>query len=72
MSIEGIVLEHFSALPQIEIKASTKACPRRSVFHFSSDDSKQDSVTTTENRRRLIELFKKSNGVNIKYNMGKH
>ena len=34
MSIEGIALEHFSELPQTEIKASTKSCTRHAVFHY--------------------------------------
>ena len=58
MSIEGITLEHFSALPQTEIKASTKSCPRHAVFHsFMPDDSKQDSATTTALIIFLIELL---------------
>ena len=60
MSIEGIALEHFSELPQTEIKVSTKECPRHAVFHYYlSDDIKQDSSTTTAHRKRLIELLKK-------------
>ena len=48
VSIEGIALKHFSALPQTEINLSTKPCPRYAVFHyFLSNDSKQDSATTT-------------------------
>ena len=59
MSIEGIVLEHFSALPKTGINASTKACPDHAVFHyFLSDDSEQDSVTTTSHIKILIELIK--------------
>ena len=34
VSIEGIALENFSALPQIEIKSSTRPCPRHAVFLF--------------------------------------
>ena len=34
VSIEGIALEHFSALPQTEIKSSTKTCPRHAVFNY--------------------------------------
>ena len=59
MSIEGIALEHFSALPQTETKSSTKSCPRHAVFHpFLSDYSKQDSATTTAHSKRLIEMLK--------------
>ena len=72
VSIEVISLEHCSALPQTEIKASTKSCPRRSVFHsFFSDDSKQDAATTTAHSKYFIGMFKKSIDVSIKYNMGK-
>ena len=59
MSIEGITLEHFSTLPQIEMNSSTKPCPHHAVFHyFLSDDSKQDAATTTAHSKRLIELLK--------------
>ena len=45
MSIEGIVLEHFSALPQTEIKSSTKLCPQHAVFrYFFSGDNKQAAL----------------------------
>ena len=33
VSIEGITLEHLSALPQTEINSSTKSFPRHAVFH---------------------------------------
>ena len=60
MSIEGITLEHFSALTQTEIKASTNLFPRHSVFHsFLSHDSKQVAATTTAHRKLLIEMLKK-------------
>ena len=59
VSIEGIALEHFSALLHTEIKASTKSCPRHAVFHyFLSDNIKQDSATTTAHIKHLIELLK--------------
>ena len=54
MSIEGIEMEYFSALPQTVIKASTKSCPRHAVFHsFLYDDSKQDAATTTSHRKLI-------------------
>ena len=59
MSIEGIVLEHFSASPQTEINSSTKSCLLHAVSHFFSDDRKQDSATTTAHVKYLIKLFKK-------------
>ena len=34
VSIEDIVLEHFSALPKSGINASKKSCPRHAVFHY--------------------------------------
>ena len=55
VSIEGIALEHFSALPQTEISSSTKPCTRHAVFHyFLSDDRKQDAATTTAHRFFLL------------------
>ena len=59
MSIEGIVLEHFSAAPQADIKSSTLSRPRHAVFcSFLSDDSKQDASTTTAHSKQLISLLK--------------
>ena len=69
MYIEGIALEHYSALPQTEINSSTKPCPQHEVFHsFLSDESKQDAATTTAHINRLIELLKTKTktDVNIK------
>ena len=56
MSIEGIALEHFSALLQTEINSSTKSYPCHAVFHFLSDDSKQDSATTISIERFLCAI----------------
>ena len=59
MSIEVIALEHFSAVPQADINSSTISRPRHAVIHsFLSDDRKQDAVTTTSHRKRLISLLK--------------
>ena len=59
MSIEGIALEKFSTLPQIEINSSTKPCPNHAVSHyFLSDDSKKDAANTNSYRFFLIELLK--------------
>ena len=59
MYIEGIALENFSALPQTEIKSSTKSCPRHAVFHYSLySDSKQYAATINAHSKRLIELLK--------------
>ena len=57
VSIEGIALEHFSALTQTEIKSSKKTMSATcSVSFLFSDDSKQDAATTTAPSNRLIEL----------------
>ena len=59
MSIDGIALENFSALPQTEINSSTKPFPRHSVFHcLLSDYSKQYYSTTTAHRKGLIGMLK--------------
>ena len=59
MSIEGIVLEHFSAAPQADINSSSLPRPRHAVFHyFLSDDSKQDAATTTAHSKRFISFIK--------------
>ena len=51
VSIEGIALETFSALPKTDINSTTPSCQRHEVFHyFLSDDSKQDYTTTTAQR----------------------
>ena len=55
MSIEGIVLEHFSALPKADINSTTPSRQRHAVFHyFLSDDIKQYYATTTAHRKSLI------------------
>ena len=54
MSIDGISLEHFSALPKTDINSTTPSLQRHAVFHsFLSDDSKQDYATTTAHIKRL-------------------
>ena len=58
MSIEGITLEHSSALQQKYIKSTTKPCPCHAVFYyFLLDDRKQDYATTTAHNKRFIEVF---------------
>ena len=60
MSIDFIVLEHFSTLPNSGINSSIKSLPRHAVFrYFLSDDSKQYAATITSYSKRLIGLFKK-------------
>ena len=59
MYIEGILLEHFSVLPQKEINEPIEPCQQHAVFHsFLSDDCKQDDVTTTAHSKSFIEFFK--------------
>ena len=59
MPVEDIALENFSALPQTEIKSSTKTCPCHALFRsVLSDDTKQYADTTTTHSKRLIELLK--------------
>ena len=59
MSIEGIVLDHFSAVPNADINSTTPSRQRHAVFHyFLSDDSKQDASTTTAHIKQLISLLK--------------
>ena len=59
MSIEGIVLENFSALPKADIKLSTILRQPHAVFHyFLSDDSKQDADTTNAHSKQFISLLK--------------
>ena len=55
MSIEGIALEHFSAVPQKNINSTTPSRQLHAVFHsFLSGDIKQDAATTTAHSKRLI------------------
>ena len=55
MSIEGISLEQFSALPKEDINSTTPSRQRHAVFHsFLSDYSKQDADTTTVHSKSLI------------------
>ena len=59
MFIENISLEHFSALPNIEINSSTKPFPRHTELHyFFSCDHKQDAATNNTHNKHLIELLK--------------
>ena len=60
MSIEGITLEHFSALPNADINSNTQSRQSHVVFHFLSGDSKQDATTTTAHIKRSIALLKKN------------
>ena len=62
VSIEVIALEHFSALPKVDINSATPSRQNHAVFRsFLSSDSKQYAATTTAHSKRLIELFKYKN-----------
>ena len=59
VSIEGILLEPFSTLPQPNINSTTPSNQRHSVFYsFLSDDSKQYAATTTAHSKHLISFLK--------------
>ena len=59
MSVEGIALEHFSALPKLDINSTTQSLQINAVFHyFLTGDSKQDAANTTTHRKRLISFLK--------------
>ena len=59
MYIEGIALEHSSALPKEDINSTTSSHLHHAVFHyFLSDYRKQDSDTTTVQNKRFIALLK--------------
>ena len=60
--IEGIALEHFSALPQAYINSTKLSHQRHALFHsFLYDDSKQDVATITAHSNCLIILLKEKN-----------
>ena len=57
VSIEGLALEHLSAVPQADINSSTLSRQLHTVSHyFLSDNSKQDAATTTAHSKLLISL----------------
>ena len=59
MSIEGIALKTFSALPNSDINSTTPSRQLHSVFRsFLSDNSKQDAATTTVHINSLISWIK--------------
>ena len=62
MSIEGIALEHSSALPKSDINSTTPSSQHHAVFYsFLSDDSNKDAATNTAHRKLLISLLKDKN-----------
>ena len=62
VSIEDIVLEHFSAPTHPETVGTPKSCTHHAVFHsFFSDYSKQDSSTTNSHRKFIIEFLNQCN-----------
>ena len=74
MSIEGISLEHFSALTKADINSTTTSRQRYAVFqYFLSDYIKQDADTTTAHSKCFISFLKgKKEGNIIYYNIGEH
>ena len=59
MSIEGISLDHFIAIPQTNLNSTTPSRWSHAVSHyFLSDDIKQDATTTTAHRKRFIPVLK--------------
>ena len=66
MSIEGIALEHFSAVPKTDINSTTPSRQLHVLFHsFLSDYRKQDAATTNAHSKHLIPLIKEKNIENI-------
>ena len=62
MSIEGIVLEHFSAVPQTNLNSTTPSRKHHAAFYsFYYDDIKQNAATTTEHSKHLISFIKEKN-----------
>ena len=58
VSIEGIVLEIFIAVPHTNLNSTTPSSQRHTAFHsFLSDDSKKDAATNTAYRKVLISLL---------------
>ena len=58
MSIEGIVLEHFSSITQTLLLSAPLSHTHNSVFNFFSDKIKQDNATNDEHIKNIIELLK--------------
>ena len=62
MSIEGIALEIFSALPKSYINSTKPSSQCHTVFHsILSDDIIKDSATNTSHSKRLIAMLKYKN-----------
>ena len=62
MSIEGVVLEHFSALTKAGINSTTPSRKHHTVFHyFLYDDSKQNTATTNAHTKCLIVILRDKN-----------
>ena len=59
MSIEGIALEHFSALINADINTTTQSRQSHAVFHyFLSGYIRENAATNTTHSKRLISLIK--------------
>ena len=62
MSIEGILLEYFTALTKADINTTTPSYQGHTLFHFfTSDYRKQDADTTTAHSKRLISFLREKN-----------
>ena len=62
MSVEGISLEHFSAIYQETLSSSFRSCTHYIVlFLFLSGDSKQDSTAAAAHGKRIIDMLKNIN-----------
>ena len=58
--IEGISLEHFSAMEQKKLSSSSHSCTCHATFHsFLYDHRKKYATTTAAHRRQIIELSQK-------------
>ena len=59
VSIEGILLKYFNAVPQADINSSTILRQRHAVFHyFLSENSKQYAATNTAHSKQLLSFLK--------------
>ena len=56
--IEGIILEHFSEVPQTNLNSTTPSSKHHEVFHsFLSDKINQDASTNNAHSKRFISLL---------------
>ena len=74
MYIEGIVLEHFIAIPKNDIKSTTPSRQRHAVFHsfYLMIANRMLLLLLHTETFDLIDQRQKSINIIIEYNMGKH